>query len=203
MLTKSVKSVISVVLKHVARAKKSVQSVRSVSHSIILLSGKTPKHYNVLWIFTKQQYFSFCLHSALIAPNILIIISYRACRQPRFLPTHCLHFLMMLITLYCDGIACNQHRGSEKPVTPTENTLPLCRTSRVAQPLKTSAQTGKKHLATYMVQTVHTTIMMRAACRQQCTQSADLSTRRNTLIFNAIQAKVQSADKITKRRVEA
>ncbi|WP_337623598.1 hypothetical protein, partial [Prevotellamassilia timonensis] len=31
MLTKSVKSVISVVLKHVARAKKSVQSVRSVS----------------------------------------------------------------------------------------------------------------------------------------------------------------------------
>ena len=41
------------------------------------------------------------------------------------------------------GIACNQHRGSEKPVTPTENTLPLCRTSRVAQPLKTSAQTGK------------------------------------------------------------
>ena len=32
MLTKSVKSVISVVLKHVARAKESVQSVRSVSH---------------------------------------------------------------------------------------------------------------------------------------------------------------------------
>ncbi len=31
MLTKSVKSVISVVLKHVAQAKKSVQSVRSVS----------------------------------------------------------------------------------------------------------------------------------------------------------------------------
>ena len=166
MLTKSVKSVISVVLKHVARAKKSVQSVRSVSHSIILLSGKTPKHYNVLWSFTKQQYLSFCLHSALIAPNILIIISYRACRQPRFLPTHCLHFLMMHITLYCGGIAWNTHRGSEKTVTPTENTLPLCRTSRVAQPLKTSAQTGKKRLATYMVQTVHTTIMTRAVCRQ-------------------------------------
>ena len=44
MLTKSVKSVISVVLKHVAQAKKSVQSVRSVSDSNILLSGKTPKH---------------------------------------------------------------------------------------------------------------------------------------------------------------
>lgn len=43
---------------------------------------------------------------------------------------------MMLITLYCGGIACNTHRGSEKTVTPTENTLPLCRTSRVAQPLK-------------------------------------------------------------------
>ena len=34
MLTKSVKSVISVVLKHVAQAKKSVQSVRSVSFNI-------------------------------------------------------------------------------------------------------------------------------------------------------------------------
>ncbi|WP_337482673.1 hypothetical protein, partial [Prevotellamassilia timonensis] len=44
MLTKSVKSVISVVLKHVAQAKKSVQSVRSVSDSNILPSGKTPKH---------------------------------------------------------------------------------------------------------------------------------------------------------------
>ena len=74
-----------------------------------------------------------------------------------------LHFLMMPITLYCGGIAC---RESEKSVTPTENTLPLCRTSRVAQPLKTSAQTGKKRLATYMVQTVHTTIMTRAVCRQ-------------------------------------
>ena len=77
-----------------------------------------------------------------------------------------LHFLMMPITLYCGGIACNTHRESEKSVTPTENTLPLCRTSRVAQPLKTSAQTGKKRLATYMVQTVHTTIMTRAVCRQ-------------------------------------
>lgn len=144
---------------------------------------------------------SFCLHSALIAPNILIINSYHACRQLRFLSTHGLHFLMMHITLYCGGIACNTHRESEKSVTPTGNTLPLCRTSRVAQPLKSSAQTSKKRLATYMVQTVHTTIMMRAACRQQCTQSADLSTRRNTLIFNTIQAKVQSADKITKSRV--
>lgn len=54
-----------------------------------------------------------------------------------------LHFLMMPITLYCGGIACNTHRGSEKPVTPTENTLPLCRAYRVAQPLKASAQTGK------------------------------------------------------------
>ena len=44
MLTKSVKSVISVVLKHVVQAKKSVQSVRSVSNSNILPSGKTPKH---------------------------------------------------------------------------------------------------------------------------------------------------------------
>lgn len=77
-----------------------------------------------------------------------------------------LHFLMMPITLYCGGIACNTHRESEKSVTPTENTLPLCRTSRVAQPLKPSAQTGKKRLATYMVQTVHTTIMTRAVCRQ-------------------------------------
>ena len=34
MLTKSVKSVISVVLKHVAQAKKSVQSVQSVSDNI-------------------------------------------------------------------------------------------------------------------------------------------------------------------------
>jgi hypothetical protein len=34
MLTKSVKSVISVVLKHVAQVKKSVQSVRSVSDNI-------------------------------------------------------------------------------------------------------------------------------------------------------------------------
>ena len=40
MLTKSVESVISVVLKHVALAKKSVLSVRSVSDSNILLSGK-------------------------------------------------------------------------------------------------------------------------------------------------------------------
>ena len=37
MLTKSVKSVISVVLKHVAQAKKSVQSVRSVSFNIRML----------------------------------------------------------------------------------------------------------------------------------------------------------------------
>ena len=44
MLTKSVKSVISVVLKHVAQAKKSVQSVRSVSDSNILPPGKTLKH---------------------------------------------------------------------------------------------------------------------------------------------------------------
>ena len=44
MLTKSVKSVISVVLKHVAQAKKSVQSVRSVSNSNILPSGKTPRY---------------------------------------------------------------------------------------------------------------------------------------------------------------
>ena len=86
--------------------------------------------------------------------------------SPVFYLHTCLHFLMMPIALYCNGIACNQHRGSEKPVTPTENTLPLCRTSRVAQPLKTSAQTSKKRLATYMVQTVHTTIMMRAVCRQ-------------------------------------
>ena len=47
MLTKSVKSVISVVLKHVAQAKKSVLSVRSVSDCNILLSGKTPKHKKV------------------------------------------------------------------------------------------------------------------------------------------------------------
>ena len=40
MLTKSEESVISVVLKHVALAKKSVLSVRSVSDSNILLSGK-------------------------------------------------------------------------------------------------------------------------------------------------------------------
>ena len=40
MLTKSVESVISVVLKHVALAKK---SVLSVSDSNILLSGKTTK----------------------------------------------------------------------------------------------------------------------------------------------------------------
>ncbi|WP_337775437.1 hypothetical protein, partial [Prevotellamassilia timonensis] len=38
MLTKSVKSVISVVLKHVAQAKKSVQSVRSVSDNISMVS---------------------------------------------------------------------------------------------------------------------------------------------------------------------
>ena len=38
MLTKSVKSVISVVLMHVARAKKSVQSVRSVSDNISMVS---------------------------------------------------------------------------------------------------------------------------------------------------------------------
>ncbi|WP_337585856.1 hypothetical protein, partial [Prevotellamassilia timonensis] len=36
--TKSVKSVISVVLKHVAQAKKSVQSVRSVSDNISMVS---------------------------------------------------------------------------------------------------------------------------------------------------------------------
>ena len=41
MLTKSVESVISVVLKHVALAKK---SVLSVSDSNILLSGKTTEH---------------------------------------------------------------------------------------------------------------------------------------------------------------
>ena len=44
MLTKSVESVISVMLKHVALAKKSVLSVRSVSDSNILLSGKTTEH---------------------------------------------------------------------------------------------------------------------------------------------------------------
>ena len=38
MLTKSVNSVISVVLKHIAQAKKSVQSVRSVSHNIRMVS---------------------------------------------------------------------------------------------------------------------------------------------------------------------
>ena len=38
MLTKSVKSVISVVLKHVAQAKKSVQSVQSVSFNIRMVS---------------------------------------------------------------------------------------------------------------------------------------------------------------------
>ena len=38
MLTKSVKSVISVVLKHIAQAKKSVQSVRSVSDNIRMVS---------------------------------------------------------------------------------------------------------------------------------------------------------------------
>ena len=48
MLTKSVKSVISVALKHVARAKKSVLSVRSVSDSNILLSGN--KDHEVLFI---------------------------------------------------------------------------------------------------------------------------------------------------------
>ena len=44
MLTQSVESVISVVLKHVALAKKSVLSVRSVSDSNILFSGKTTEH---------------------------------------------------------------------------------------------------------------------------------------------------------------
>ena len=43
MLTKSVKSVISVVLKHVAWAKESVQSVRSVSAIVIYRSNK----YNI------------------------------------------------------------------------------------------------------------------------------------------------------------
>ena len=38
MLTKSVESVISVVLKHIAQAKKSVQSVRSVSNNIRMVS---------------------------------------------------------------------------------------------------------------------------------------------------------------------
>ncbi len=38
MLTKSVESVIFVVLKHVARTKKSVQSVRSVSSNIRMVS---------------------------------------------------------------------------------------------------------------------------------------------------------------------
>ena len=45
MLTKSVKSVISVVLKHVAQAKKSVQSVRSVSNNIrIILPDNSNKY---------------------------------------------------------------------------------------------------------------------------------------------------------------
>ena len=43
MLTKSVKSVISVVLKHIAWAKESVQSVRSVSNNIRMVSPYSNK----------------------------------------------------------------------------------------------------------------------------------------------------------------
>ena len=47
MLTKSVKSVISVVLMHVARAKKSVQSVRSVSDNISMVSPDSSVSDNI------------------------------------------------------------------------------------------------------------------------------------------------------------
>ena len=56
MLTKSVKSVISVGAKaRCVSEKKSVQSVRSVSHSNILLSGKTPKEKAAFRRFIKQR----------------------------------------------------------------------------------------------------------------------------------------------------
>ena len=49
MLIKSVKSVISVVLKHVTRAKESVQSVRSVSYNIRKVSpGRNNFEYPML-----------------------------------------------------------------------------------------------------------------------------------------------------------
>ena len=72
MLTKSVKSVISVVLKHVARAKKSVQSVRSVSDNICMVLPDSSLCQNVkqVEIITKMI-FELCYIEAitLFAPS--------------------------------------------------------------------------------------------------------------------------------------
>ena len=54
MLTKSVKSVISVVLKHIAQAKKSVQSVRSVSFNIRIVSPDSNNLYKHCLIFPRD-----------------------------------------------------------------------------------------------------------------------------------------------------
>ena len=93
MLTKSVKSVISVVLKHVAWAKKSVQSVRSASYNIrmVLPDSSLCQNGKQVEIITKMIFelcyieaiifekpchdcfLSFCLHSALFTCTALII----------------------------------------------------------------------------------------------------------------------------------
>ena len=72
MLTKSVKSVISVVLKHIARAKKSVQSVRSVSDNISMVSPYSSLCQNgkQVEIITKMI-FELCYIEAIIFSFII------------------------------------------------------------------------------------------------------------------------------------
>ena len=109
MLTKSVKSVISVVLKHVAWAKKSVQSVRSVCYNIRMVSTDS----NNFGKPCHDCFMSFCLHSALFTCTTLIINALQSvdksalcihatctCQQSLYTRLHLLALPSTLLTFY-------------------------------------------------------------------------------------------------------
>ena len=65
MLTKSVNSVISVVLNHVAREKKSVQSVRSVSYNIRMILPDINNFEHQLITLRPTVSYTCCLRAVL------------------------------------------------------------------------------------------------------------------------------------------
>ena len=100
MLTKSVKSVISVVLKHVAWAKKSVQSVRSVCYNIRMVSTDSNN-------FEKPCPWQFFVILPALCTFYLHYTDYQCvteCRRVCTLHTHYLH--LSTISLHSSALAC-------------------------------------------------------------------------------------------------
>ena len=142
MLTKSVKSVISVELKQVA--KKSVQSVRSVSCNIIrivssashnLIYAKVPASCTLLFYELIIRELCSVGTSALYLhlPALILHLSTLACTVYTHLTLH-LHLPALTLMIFPGHCYELQHREVEKTFGATEKSTTLCTHAALAQP---------------------------------------------------------------------